>query len=135
MVKGRRASGVGKPGSFLICLGVSGGTILLLSMVGAAIAAALDDPTGNLGLISLAVMLISAAVSGVFSTRMKGEGGLPFSALVALTVVLIMLLINVIVCAGKVSLGAFMNYLCYLGVAVMAAFLGKKRDKHRRRKH
>lgn len=135
MQKGRRALASSTPISFLICLGLSGGVIMLLSVIGALVASGLDDPTGNLGLISLAVMLISAAITGIFCTRIKGDGGVGFSALVALAVVLIMLLINVIICAGKVSLGAFMNYICFIGVAVGSAFLGKKRERRGHRKH
>ncbi len=135
MQKGRRALAGSTPRSFLICLGVSGGVIVLLSVVGALVASGLEDPTGNLGLISLAVMLISAAITGIICTRIKGDGGVGFSALVALAVVLVMLLINVIICAGKVSLGAFMNYICFIGVAVGAAFLGKKRERRGHRKH
>ena len=111
MLKGKRAlQGGNIAGSFLICLALSGAVILGLSLICAFIASRLNDPTGNLGLFSLVAMLLSAVISGVLCARIKGEGGARFSFLVALSVVLIMLLINVIICAGKVSLSAFMNY-------------------------
>lgn len=135
MQKGRRASENNNLRLFLICFALSGGVILLLSVIGALVASGLDDPTGSLGLISLAVMLISAVISGVFSARIKGEGALGFSALVAMAVVLVMLLINLILCAGEVSLSAFMNYACFFGVAVMSAFVGRKRERHIRHRH
>ena len=121
--------------SFFICLSISAGVIVFLSLIFAIIANLLDDPTENLGLFSLAAMLLSAAVSGIVSTRIKGEGGVGFSSLVALTIVLVMLLINVIICVVKISLGAIMNYICYLGVAAMAAFLGRKKEGKRRHKN
>ena len=115
---------------FIICLGISVGVLLTLSLIGAAIASMLDDPTENLALLSLIIMLISAAISGLVSTRIKGDGGAGFSGLVALSLTLIMLLINVIACAGKISAASFMNYACYVGVASISAYLGRKKNKH-----
>lgn len=121
--------------SFLICFAISALTIILFSVISALILYSLDDPTKNLGAFSLVTMMLSAATSGVISARIKGDGGFQFAILVALAVVLVMLLINVIICAGKVSGGAFMNYGCYLAVAALSAFVGKKGERHRRHKH
>ncbi len=134
MSKSKRAGG-NIPRSFIISLGISAATIILLSLIGTVIAGSLDDPTRHLGLISLGVMLLSAALGGIISSGIRGEGSTGFSALVALTVVLIMLLINVLICKGRVSLAAFMNYACYFGVAVMSAFLNRKRSGRRKHRH
>lgn len=135
MLERKRNMGGGIMTTFLISFAISVLLILLLSLLSALIVGSLEDPTKLLGLFSLGSLLISAAISGVISTRMKGEGGLGFAALVALSVVLIMLLINVIICSGKVSGASFMNYGCYMGVAVLSAFLGKKRDRHRKHRY
>lgn len=132
MLKGKRTKGSVYQ-SFLICLILSAAVMVIMAILCALVAGALDDPTKHLALMSLGVMLMSAAVSGVVSSRMQ-NGSIAFSALVALALVLIMLLIDVIVCKGKVSLGAFMNYGCYMGVATMSAFLGRKKEKHKRHK-
>lgn len=132
MFKGKRINDGGIMKSFIISFCLSFLIILLLSLLSALIAGSLDDPGKVIGLFSLGSLLVSAAVSGVVSSRIKGEGGLKFAILVALAVVLIMLLINVIVCSGKVSGGSFMNYGCYMGVAALSAFLGRKRDRHKR---
>lgn len=132
MLKGKRTKGSVYQ-SFLICLILSAAVMVIMAILCALVAGALDDPTKHLALMSLGVMLLSAAVSGVVSSRMQ-NGSITFSALVALALVLIMLLIDVIVCKGKVSLGAFMNYGCYMGVATMSAFLGRKKEKHKRHK-
>ena len=131
----KRSGGGEVARTFLICFAISVLLILLFSLISAVIVGSLDDPTKSVGLFSLATMLLSAAVSGVVSSRIKGEGGLKFATLVALAVVLIMLLVNVIISNGKVSGGAFMNYGCYLGVAALSAFLGRKRSGHRRNKY
>lgn len=132
MRKGKRVVSGGLPESFLISLVISALVIILLSLASALIANLLDDPTRHLGLFALGTMLISAAVSGICCARIKGDGSVGFAALVALAIVLVMLLINVILSAGKVTAAAFMNYGCYIGVYTLSAFLGKKKDKHRR---
>ena len=116
---------------FLVCFGFSIAAILVCSFITSLIAGGSKDPTGMIGIFSLAAMLISAAAGGVFSSRIRGEGGTVYAALVALAVVLVMLLIAVILCGGRVSAGAFMNYGCYLGVSALSAFLGKRRATHR----
>lgn len=132
MFKGKRINDGGIMKRFIISFCISFLIILLLSLLSALIAVSLDDPSKVTGLFSLGSLLISAAVSGVLSSRIKGDGGVKFAILVALAVVLIMLLVNVIVCSGKVSGGSFMNYGCYMGVAALSAFLGRKRDRHKR---
>ena len=121
--------------TFLICFAISVLLILIFSLISAAVVGALDDPTESVGLFSLISMLVSAAMSGFINTRIKGEGGTKFSLLVGLSVVLIMLLINVIISEGRVSPGSFMNYGCYLGVCWLCAFLGRKRDRHRKHRY
>lgn len=135
MRKGKGSLTGGVAQSFFICFAISVFLIILFSLISALIAGALDDPTKYLGVFSLGAMLLSAMVAGVSCTRIKGEGGVRFASLVALAVVLLMLLINVIICAGKVSGGAFMNYGCYLGTFILSAVLGKKREGHRRHRH
>ena len=120
---------------FLICFAVSVLLILLCAAISAMIINSLNDPTKNLGVFSLCSMLVSAAISGVFCSRAVKENEIRFSCIVALLVVLIMLLINVIVCSGKVSGGAFMNYGCYLGVAGLAAFFGKRKSTHKKHRY
>lgn len=119
---------------FLICLGFSALLMLVCSFIMSIIAANSNDPTGMIGICSLIAMLLSAVGGGIFSVRMKGDGGIPYAILVALGLVLLMLLIAVISCGGKVLGSAFMNYGCYLGVTAMSAFLGKKKTTHRMHK-
>ncbi len=131
--KGKLTDGVAK--SFILCFSISVLLIILFSLISALIVGTLDDPTKNIGLFSLVAMILSAMVSGVICARIKDDSSLRFAALVGLAVVLIMLLINVIICSGRVSLGSFMNYGCYLGTYALSAFLGRKRNGHRRHKH
>ena len=116
--------------TFLTCLALSIFAILAFALIFALVANASKDSTGNLGLFSLLSMLLGAVVSGFSSAKIKKEGAVAFSALVALAVVLIMLLCCVIF-SGKVPVSAFMNYACYIGVATLSALFGA-REKHKR---
>lgn len=131
MSRSKRAGG-NIPRGFIISLGISAAAIVLLSLVGAMVAVNLDDPTRYLGLISLCVMLLSAVACGIVSTIIKRDTAVRFCSLVALTMVLIMLLIDVIICKGRIAPSALMNYVCYFGVAVISSLLCKKATTKRR---
>lgn len=134
MRKGKGLNSGGVASSFLICLAASAVLIVLLSVVSAFIANALDNPTESIGILSLSTLLLSAVLGGIICSRINAEGGLRFAALVALAVVLVILFINVIITSGKVTAGAFMNYGCYLGLYSLSAFVFKKKKGHRRHK-
>ena len=122
-------------GGFILCFAISILLIVLFSLLSALILDGLKDPTKNIGMFSLGAMVLSAMLSGILCSRIKSEGGLRFASLVGLAVVLIMLLINVIISSGRVSLAAFMNYGCYLGAYILSAYLGRKRDGHHKHRH
>ncbi len=110
---------------------LSGALLILLAFIAAIILSAMQDPTANVKLISLATLLICAAISGFFISR-HNRSTLS-SIAVSLIFVAIMLAISIIVKKGNVSGALFMNYICYMLVAAFSAFLGKKRERRRRR--
>lgn len=120
------------PVRFLICIGVSVLVIIILSLVMAVIAGVSDDPTGMLDILSLAAMLISAVISGIFIPRYAKEGRVGYSTLVALAIVLVMLIVAVVCNGGKLPLSAFMNYGCYVGTVALSSVIFKKKGKRRR---
>ena len=131
--KGSLTDGVAK--GFIVCFAISILLIVLFSLLSALILDGLKDPTKNIGMFSLGAMILSAMLSGVLCARIKAESGLRFASLVGLAVVLLMLLINVIISSGRVSLSAFMNYGCYLGAYILSAYLGRKREGHHKHRH
>ena len=134
MFKGKRFSLKGNIAiTFLICFALSALAIILLSLIFALIANASSDPTGNLGIFSLASLLIGGVVGGFASAKIKKESAVLFSALVALAVTLVMLIVCVIM-SGRVGVAAFMNYACYIGVATLAALFGAREKRHKRHK-
>ena len=93
MYKGKRLGLNNFGAMLLICLAVSVLSVLTLSFIFALVAHMSKDPTGSLGIFSLATLLLSAIISGFTSAKIKREGAVGFSALVALICCLIMLMI------------------------------------------
>lgn len=119
---------------FLISIGTSIASLLLCAFSMAMISYSGNDPAKSIGIFSLVTLVLSAVISGVVITRMKGEGGAKFAGLSSLSLVLILFFVALIIEKGSVPLSAFMNYSCYVGISVIAAIFGKKREKRRRRR-
>ena len=120
--------------SFALSIGICIVSAAVISFILALVANSSDNSTENIPLFALASLLASAAVSGVIISRMKGQGGIRFSALVSLAFVLMLLLVSVIANKGAVPPSAFMNYGCFMGMATLSAYLGRKKDTKRRRR-
>ena len=133
-VKIMKGSKNGRVRIFLIALAVSAGALLVTSLTAAAIAYASPDPTGVVGIYSLVALIVSAAISGALTARLASEGRVRLAALTSLTVVMVMLLTAVIVGGGTPKLSSLMNYLCYLGVSVAAAYLARPRKRRHKRR-
>ena len=119
--------------AFLISVGISALALLATAFIMALVAYSTDDPTKNVALTALVTLILSALVSGVVISRIVGDGGTKLAALSSLALILILLLVGLIVKRGGVSSAAFMNYACFVGVSAIAAYLGRKREKRRRR--
>ena len=121
--------------SFFICAAIAVLLIILLSVPASAIALSLKNPSEAIEIISLAVLVLSAAVSGFLNARLFPEQKAVFGASVALFITLLMLLTCVIACNGKVSGSAFMNYGCYFGISTLFSYLGRTGKRRRKTNH
>jgi peptidoglycan/LPS O-acetylase OafA/YrhL len=130
-MKGSKNGGVR---TFILGAGTAAVALLVCSLIAAAIAYSDSDPTGKIGIYSLAALIISAAIGGSVTSRLTGDGGVRYAALTSLTVVMVMLLCAVITGGGSPKLSALMNYLCYLGVSVGAAHLARPRKRRHKRR-
>lgn len=119
--------------SFALCIAISAGILMLLSIAGAAVLSCTDDPTAYVGISALAVTILSAAVSGAICRRIRRDEGMRLAVLSGLTVTLLMLLTGLTI-SGGVSPASLMNYLCYIGIFAIAAYLSGKGRRRRRRK-
>ena len=134
----KRSFKVGRNNSFLASLifGTlfSFGMLLISTLILSGIFMALDTPTDSIEIKSLASLLISGAISAFVSAKFKGEGGTLCAIFISLITVFIMLIISLIASRGGVDGAIFMNYLCYLLISALFAYLGKKRERTRRHK-
>ena len=119
---------------FIICLGFSVVTILILTMILAWISISTLDPTGKIGIFSLISLILAATLSGLFASWQNPTDGVGFSVISGLGMTLIMLLCGIIVSAGRLSGGAFMNYGCYLGTYALLSYIGMRAKDKRKRK-
>ena len=119
---------------FVLSLGVCIATVVAVSFVLALIANSSVNSTENIPLFSLVSLVVSAAASGAIISRMRGQGEIKYTALGALSFVLLLLLIAIIATKGAVPPSAFMNYGCYLGTSLLSAYLTRSRGKARRRR-
>ena len=120
--------------SFLVSLGISALSLLAVAFVMALVAYSMENPTGNVALLSLVSLILSAIISGVVISRITGDGGTRLVALSSLALMLILLLVGLVIKRGGVSSAAFMNYACFVGVSALAAYLGRKSENRRRRR-
>ena len=132
-LKSRREGGTVQ--CFFICAAIAVLLIILLSLSAAAITMSLQNPSASIGIISLAVLIISAAVSGFINAKLFPNQKAVFGASVALLITLLMLLSCVIACNGKVGGSAFMNYGCYFSISTLACYLGRISKKRRKTNH
>ena len=108
-------------------------SLIVCALIGSAILIMLEDPTGNIGISALVIFLISGAICGFSISKSKGEGGILTSVLSSGIAMLILILISLIALGGKAPGRVFMNALCYILVSTLFAYLGRKREKKKRR--
>ena len=118
----------------LISVGVAISAIILWAMIMAIIAYFGKNPSETVGVFSLIALILSAFTTGLIITRLSCDDGIKFTLLASLALILILLLITVIAEKGNVPASAFLNYGCFIGISVFSAFIGRKKDKKRRRR-
>ena len=119
---------------FLISMGIAAASLVICAFVMALIAYSGEDPTKKVATFSLLTLIISAAVSGIIISRMKGDGGVKLAGFGSLALMILLLVIALITEKGSVPPSAFMNYGCFVGISLLAAYLGRKREKRRKRR-
>ena len=107
---------------------------LLFSAIFSGIAMLTDDAAAKIPLFAILTLILSAAVGGAVSTRTVSDGRLSLALLSALLSSLIFMLIGTIVGKGHLPLSVFLNFIIFIGVFGLSAYLFKKRERGRRRK-
>ena len=115
---------------------IKGAVISLAVMIAVALAACIilymqDDPTALIDVTSLIVLLTSAAVSGYIISKRSPERRYLSVTLSSLLLCLLLYSVGMIATAGGATARVYLNYLCYIGVALLFAKLGSRSKKRR----
>lgn len=135
-MKKRRSSNADRSPLSVFIFGIifSFAALTLLSFISSLILLSISNPLLSIKTTSLAVLLCAGAISGFTISKYKGEMNLSIAVSASLTVAVVMLGISLICAKGNVGGGVFMNYICYVLVSALFAFLGRKRKvRHRHR--
>ncbi len=116
----------------LLSLGISVLAITVSSLIMSLIAYNGENPIVKTDLYALFSLVIGGISFGLISGRIFGIGK---TVLASLMLTLIMLIAGIIISGSMVTLGAFMNYGCFIATAFAGAYLSKKREKKGHRKH
>lgn len=113
---------------------ISAVIMLALTLLCSVIVNMMSDPLAATDIASLAVLLVAAAVSGFVISRRAPEKKMLTASLSALLLCLVLIVIGLIVSAGALTGRIFLNYICYMGVSLLCAWLGARdKKRHRRR--
>ena len=113
-----------------ISVAITAITVLALSFVCALISEKQGSSSAEIKIYSFAVLILASLLSGFVNSK---RSSVKESILSSFLCTLIMLLVGIILSAGKTEAGAFMNYACFFLLSSAGAYLGKKRVKKARR--
>ena len=109
-------------------------SMLAVSLIASIILYMQSDPTALIDVASLVVLLVSAAVSGYVISKRTGERKMLTTALSSIALCFLLFIIGMIMTGGGVTNRVYLNYLCYVGVAMLFAWLGGRAPTKRRRR-
>lgn len=107
--------------------------MLATSLIASIILYMQADPTPLIDVASLIVLLVTAAVSGYIISKRTSEQKMLTVVLSSLLLCFLLFVIGMIITAGGVTNRVYLNYLCYIGVAILFAWLGGRAPARRRR--
>ncbi len=105
----------------------------LLSLIFAAAACIGGDPTSMTGMLSAIALILSFFAMGIFISLKKGDGSFTVSLVCALALTALLLIGELIVKRGAVSVPFLINCLCAIGASLLGPAVIKKRRRTRRR--
>ena len=108
--------------------------MLAISLVASIILYMQQDPTALIDIAALIVLLATAAISGYIISRRTVGAKMLTVALSSISVCLVLFIIGMILTGGGVTNRVYLNYLCYVGVAMLFAWLGGRAPVKRKRR-
>ena len=125
----RRGHG-GKTVIFGITL--SSALFLTLAFIAALISSRLEDPSASVGVASLVAFLLSGAICGFTTARMRTDGNIRLPMLSAILFVLILFSVGMGVKRAALPSIIMINLGAYAVIFWLFALLGKKKKRKRR---
>ena len=117
----------------LINTGVCVAAVILSSLVFTFIASLTKDPGALVGIFALTSLLFAGAVSGFSICKALGNGGALIAYLSVIITALFMSAVGLIVKGGSINVSVFLNYLAYIGIGALFAFIATR--KRTKKKH
>lgn len=119
--------------SILIGAVTSLAVLAVVSLIVGAVVYMMDDPLGVIDIGSLVALLLSGVISSFIISRRTKEKKVLISMMSALLCSFLLLILGAIIGAGSIGWRIVLNYVCYMGVSFIGAWLGAKEGKRRRR--
>ncbi len=113
--------------SFLTAVGI----MAALSVITSAISYCTADPLSLVKPLSVAAIIIGAAISSFVCSKKFGK--LP-AIISSLAIILVMMTVGIVANSGKINTGALINYACYMATALLFSYLASRTAKVRRHK-
>ena len=117
----------------LIGVGAMIGSVAICALIFAIIASLTSDPGSLTGVFSLLALLIAGAAAAFALSRLIPKDGVAVAIISAAISVALMSIAGLIIGGGSVSFGVFLNYLAFICVSALFAFLATKTGGKRRR--
>ena len=129
----RKIKDIGGIWPLLIGCGICLLVLLVCSILLGLYSVSTDSPTKLVDVLGLWGLLASGAISGFVNRKMNKERGVGFLFLISLLFVLVLILIGLVACGGALPPRCLVNYLCYIGIYMLAVVLGGRKSNKRRR--
>lgn len=129
----RKGDSLSLPYSVLLGSFFSIASLIICALLGSAILMLFENPTGNIKLASLIILLISGAVCGFSISASRKNGGILSAVFSSAICALLIITVGIIMGGVGASGGVFMNALCYMLVCALFAYLGRRRERKRKR--
>ena len=105
--------------------------LAVVSLFGAFVCNATEDPARLVGMASFITLLVTAALSGFIISKVRGEGGAILSVLSAAGFVIVRIIISLFLSGTELS--DLLDCSCYLGTGAIFAMLGQRKSGRKRR--
>ena len=133
-MKRNKNTSISQPVALAVSVLFSYAVLMLLSFVTSIAISKLQNPSGSIWIGSLISFVLSGFISGIITSRRKGDGGTLFTLISGVLFISILIILSLILNKGHIPSIIFLNLLCYISVLLLGAFLGRKRE-HKRKHH